>query len=86
MKPSFQQYLLFGLGGVWCVLILMHFSTANAPQEVPLTFVSGKPVASTRAAIGAQDPWQVKRIRIQAHEMPMDRRRIFSLRLENQWR
>lgn len=70
MSASLQRYLLLGLGSVWCVLILMRVLTAEAPQEVPLTFVSGKPAAKTRAAIGASDPWQVKRVTIQAREMP----------------
>ena len=43
-------------------LILMRILTAEAPQEVPLTFVSGKPAAKTRAAVGTPDPWQVKRV------------------------
>ena len=70
MSASLQRYLLLGLGSVWCVLILMRVLTAEAPQEVPLTFVSGKPAAKTRAAIGASDPWQVKRVMIQAREIP----------------
>ena len=70
MSASLQRYLLLGLGSVWCVLILMRVLTAEAPQEVPLTFVSGKSAAKTRAAIGASDPWQVKRVTIQAREMP----------------
>jgi hypothetical protein len=70
MSSSLQRYVLLGLGGVWCVLILMHILTAEAPQEVPLTFVSGKPATKTRAAVGAPDPWQVKRVSTQAREMP----------------
>jgi hypothetical protein len=70
MNASLQRYLLLGLGGVWCVLIVMRILTAEAPQEVPLTFVSGKPTAKTRAAAGAPDLWQVKRVTMQAREMP----------------
>ena len=70
MNASLQRYLLLGLGGVWCVLILMRILTAEAPQEVPLTFVSGKPAAKTHTARGAPDPWQVKRVSMQAREMP----------------
>jgi hypothetical protein len=69
MNASLQRYLLLGLGSVWCVLILMRFLTAEAPEEVPLTFVSGKTAAKTRPAIAAPDPWQVKRVTIQAREM-----------------
>lgn len=70
MSSSLQRYLLLGLGGVWCVLILMRILTAEAPQEVPLTFVSGKSAAKTRAITGTPDPWQVKRVSTQAREMP----------------
>lgn len=70
MSASLQRYLLLGLGGIWCVLILTRFLTAEEPQEVPLTFVSGKPAAKTRAAVGTPDPWQVKQVTIQAHEVP----------------
>ena len=70
MNASFQRYLMLGLGAVWCVLILMRLVTAETPQEVPLTFVSGKPAATTRAAVGAPDPWQVKRVSLQAQEIP----------------
>ena len=70
MSPSLQRYVLVGLGGIWCVLILMRILTAEVPQEVPLTFVSGTPAVKTRAAVGASDPWQVKRVTIQAREMP----------------
>ena len=70
MNPSLQRYLLVGLGGIWCVLILTRFLTAEERQEVPLTFVSGKPAAKTHAAVGAPDPWQVKHVAMQAHEMP----------------
>jgi hypothetical protein len=70
MNASLQRYLLVGLGAIWCVLILSRFLTAEEPQEVPLTFVSGKPAAKTRAAVGAPDPWQVKPVTIQAHEVP----------------
>jgi len=70
MNASLQRYLLLGLGTVWCVLILMRILTAEAPQEVPLTFVSGKPAAKNRSAVGAPDPWQVKRVSMQAREMP----------------
>lgn len=70
MSPSLQRYLLLGLGGAWCVLILMRVLTAAAPQEVPLQFVSGKPAAKTRAAVGAPDLWQVKRVSTQVREMP----------------
>ena len=70
MNASFQRYLMLGLGGVWSVIILMRIFTAQAPQEVPLTFVSGKPAATTRAAVGALDPWQVKRVSLHAREMP----------------
>ena len=70
MSSSLQRYLLLGLGGAWCVLILMRILTAEAPQEVPLTFVSGKPAAKARAAAGAPDPWKVKRVSTQAREIP----------------
>jgi hypothetical protein len=70
MSAPRQRYLLLGLGGVWCVIILMRIFTAQAPQEVPLTFVSGKPAATTRAAVGAPDPWQVTRVSLQAQEIP----------------
>jgi hypothetical protein len=70
MSTPLQRYLLLGLGGAWCVLILMRILTAEAPQEVPLTFVSGKPATKTRAITGAPDPWQVKRVTTQAREMP----------------
>jgi hypothetical protein len=42
---------------------------AEAPQEVPLAFVSGKPAAKTRAITGTPDPWQVKHVTRQAREM-----------------
>lgn len=70
MNASFQRYLILGLGSVWCVIILMRIFTTNAPQEVPLTFVSGKPAATTRAAVGVPDPWQVKRVSVHAQEIP----------------
>jgi hypothetical protein len=70
MNPSLQRYLLLGLGGAWCVVMLMRILTAEAPQEVPLQFVSGKPVAKTRAAVGIPDLWQVKRVSTQARDMP----------------
>ena len=69
MNPSLQRYLLVGLGGIWCVLILTRFLTAEERQEVPLTFVSGKPAAKTHAAVGAPDPWQVKRVSLQTQEV-----------------
>lgn len=70
MSASRQRYVLLGLGEVWCVLILMRVLTAEVPQEVPLQFVSGRPVAKTRATIGVPDPWHVKRVTTQAREMP----------------
>lgn len=70
MSPSLQRYVLMGLGGVCCVLILMRVLTAEAPEEVPLTFVSGKPATKTRAFTGTPDPWQVKHVTMQAREMP----------------
>ncbi len=70
MSPSLQRYLLLGLGGAWCVVMLMRILTAEAPQEVPLQFVSGKPVAKTRTAVGVPDLWHVKRVGTQAREMP----------------
>jgi hypothetical protein len=70
MNASLQRYLLLGLGAIWCVLILTRFLTAEESQEVPLTFVSGKPAAKTGAAIGAPNPWQVKQVKIQAREIP----------------
>jgi hypothetical protein len=70
MSTSFQRFVLLGLGGVWCVLILVRILTAEAPQEVPLRFVSGQPAAKTRTMPGIPDPWQVKRVTIQAREMP----------------
>lgn len=70
MTAPRQRYLMLGLGGVWCVVILMRLFTAEAPQEVPLTFVSGKPAATTRAAVGAADPWQVTRVSLHAQEIP----------------
>jgi hypothetical protein len=70
INVSLQRYLLVGLGSVWCVLILTRVFTAEAPEEVPLTFVSGKSAAKTRAAVGALDPWQVKQVTIQAREVP----------------
>ena len=69
MNAPRQRYLMLGLGGVWCVVILMRIFTAEAPQEVPLTFVSGKPAATTRAAVGAADPWQVTRVSLHGHEI-----------------
>jgi hypothetical protein len=70
MSAPRQRYLLLGLGAVWSVLILMRLVTAETPKEVPLTFVSGKPAATTRAAVGAPDPWQVTRVSLQAQEIP----------------
>ena len=70
MSAPRQRYLLMGLGGVWCVIILMRIFTAQAPQELPLTFVSGKPAATTRMAVGASDPWQVTRVSMHADEVP----------------
>ena len=70
MSPSLQRYVLMGLGGVCCVLILMRVLTAEAPEEVPLTFVSGKQATKTRAFTGMPDPWQVKHVTMQAREMP----------------
>lgn len=70
MSAPRQRYLLMGLGGVWCVIILMRLFTAQAPQEAPLTFVSGKPATTARAAVGAPDPWQVIRVSLHAQEIP----------------
>jgi hypothetical protein len=70
MSSSLQRYLLLGLGAIWCVLILTRILTAEESQEAPLTFVSGKPAATTRAAIGVLDPWQVKQVTMQAREIP----------------
>jgi len=70
MKAPLQRYLLLGLGAIWCVLILTRILTAEESQEVPLTFVSGKPAAKTRAAVVAHDPWQVKHVKIHAREIP----------------
>jgi hypothetical protein len=70
MSTSVQRYLLFGLCGGWCVLVLMRVLTAEPPQEVPLTFRSGKSVTKTRAAAGVSDPWQVRHVTMQAREMP----------------
>src|SRR6185295_15081073 len=70
VSPSLQRYLLMGLGGVWCVLMLIRVLMTEAPQEVPLQFVSGKPVAKTRAAVGVPDLWQVKRVSTQVRDMP----------------
>lgn len=69
MSTAFQRYLLLGLGGLWCVLILMRFLTAEPPQEVPLQFVSGRPATKTLVAAGVSDPWQVKHVIMQAREM-----------------
>ena len=70
MNAPRQRHLLLGLGGVWCVIILMRLFTAEAPKEVPLTFVSGKPAIATRAAVGVSDPWQVTRVSLHAQEIP----------------
>ena len=70
MTAPRQRYLMMGLGGVWCALILMRLFTADAQQEVPLTFVSGKPAIATRAAVGVSDPWQVTRVSLHAQEIP----------------
>lgn len=70
MSPSLQRYLLLGLGGALCVIMLMRILTAEAPQEVPLQFVSGKPVSKTRAVGGIPDLWHVKPVSTQAREMP----------------
>ena len=79
MNPSLQRYLLVGVGGIWCVLILTRILTAEVPEEVPLTFVSGKPATKTRAAVGAPDPWQVKQVTIQAREIPaVPKKNIFA--------
>jgi hypothetical protein len=79
MSTSLQRYLLLGLGAIWCVLILTRLFTTEAPEEVPLTFVSGKPAAKTRPAIGAPDPWQVKQVSLQAREMPAEpKKNIFA--------
>ena len=69
MTAPRQRYLMMGLGGVWCALILMRLFTADAQQEVPLTFVSGKPAIATRAAVGVSDPWQVTRVSLQTQEV-----------------
>ena len=52
------------------MLILMRVLMIEPPQEAPLQFVSGRPVAKTRAAVGVPDLWQVKRVSTQAREMP----------------
>lgn len=70
MSQGVQRYVLLGLGGAWCMLILMRFLTAEPPQEVPLQFVSGRPADKTYLAAGVPDPWQVKRVTMQAREMP----------------
>lgn len=70
MSATRQRYVLLGLGGVWCVLILMRVLIAEVPQEAPLQFVSGRLAAKTRATIGVPDPWHVKRVTTQAREMP----------------
>jgi len=70
MSTPLQRYLLLGFAGVWCVLILMRLLTAETPEEVPLTYVSGKPATNTRAATDVLDPWQVRRAVTHAHEIP----------------
>ena len=50
--------------------MLIRVLMTEAPQEVPLQFVSGKPVAKTRAAVGVPDLWQVKRVSTQVRDMP----------------
>lgn len=70
MSQGIQRYVLLGLGGAWCILILMRFLTAEPPQEMPLQFVSGRLAAKTHLAAGVPDPWQVKHVTMQAREMP----------------
>lgn len=70
MSTSMQRYLLLGLGGICCVLILMRVLMAEAPQEMPLQFVSGRPAAKARVTAGASDPWQVTRVTTHARDMP----------------
>jgi hypothetical protein len=70
MSASTQRYLLLGLGGMWCVLILIRVLASGDRQEVPLQFVSGRPAGKARVITGTPDPWQVKRVTIQAREMP----------------
>ena len=79
MSTSLQRYLLLGLGAIWCVLILTRILTAEESQEVPLTFVSGKPATKTRAGVVTFDPWQVKQASVQAREMPAEpKKNIFA--------
>lgn len=79
MNTSMQRYRLLGLGGVWCVLILTRFLTAEPPQEVPLQFVSGRPATKILVAAGVSDPWQVKHVTMQAREMPeVPKKNIFA--------
>lgn len=69
MSLSAQRLLLLGLAGLWGVLVLVRVLTVEAPQEVPLTFVSGRPVPTLSAAAGESDPWQIRPMTMQTREL-----------------
>ncbi|HEX7767864.1 MAG TPA: hypothetical protein VF443_14205, partial [Nitrospira sp.] len=67
MNLSLQRTVLIVLGGVWVVLLAFRFMPSEQPQEVPLTFVSGR--FAVKKTSGAPDPWQVKPMAMQAKAM-----------------
>ena len=68
MSLFLQRTVLIVLGGVWVLLLAWRFMPTDPPQEVPLTFVSGR--SSTKKTSGVPDPWQVKPMAMQAKAMP----------------
>jgi hypothetical protein len=67
MSLSLQRTVLIALGGVWVLLLAFRLTPGEPPQEVPLTFVSGRSAAKKTS--GAPDPWQVKPMAMQAKAM-----------------
>ncbi|MEW6246277.1 MAG: hypothetical protein AB1555_06140 [Nitrospirota bacterium] len=77
MTEQRKWQALVALGVAWVALITMRWMTAEDPQQVPLRFTSGQPVAPTRSAANGQVI--VKPIRTKAHQAPIvPKRNIFA--------
>lgn len=61
--------LLAALGVSWLAVIFLRVMTAPEPQQVPLTFVSGRPAAQTRDPEGTETSLVIKPITVQARKL-----------------
>src|SRR5215472_2504174 len=79
MNTSSQRRLMLALGGMWCALIVIRLLATEEVQEVPLQFRTGRLAATPPGSTGVVDPWQVKRLNMQAKSIPSDpKKNIFA--------